>query len=132
MADIEAHSVCEEGYTTVSRVGNFELTVDATGEEGPSPNEVLAADYASCYVPAFRVAGQQHDYDDLGRIEVDVEANTNDDDDLTDISFRIQVEADVDDGDHDDLISTGEDICHVHDALKEELHADISLEASAF
>ncbi|WP_255149736.1 OsmC family protein [Halorarius halobius] len=129
MADIEANSVCEEGYTTVSRVGDFELTVDATGEDGPTPNEVLAADYASCYVPALRVAGQQHGYDDLGRVEVDVEANLDDDDDLTDISFDIGVEADVDDEDVDALIETGEDICHVHSALREGLHADISLES---
>lgn len=132
MADIEAHSVCEEGYTVVTRVGNFELTVDATGEDGPTAQEVLAADYASCYVPALRVAGQQHDYDDLGRVEIDVEANMDEDDDLTDIAFAIQVEADVDDEDVEDLISTGEDICHVHDAVKEELKADISLEGNAF
>jgi organic hydroperoxide reductase OsmC/OhrA len=131
-ADIEANSVCEEGYTVVSRVGDFELTVDALGEDGPTANEVLAADYASCYIPAFRVAGQQNGYDDLGRVEVDVEANLDDDDDLTDISFHIQVEADVDEADFDTLIETGEDICHVHSALREGLHADISMEANAF
>lgn len=131
MADIEVNSVCEEGYTVVSRVGQFELTVDATGEDGPTANQVLAADYASCYIPAFRVAGQQHGYDDLGNVEVDVEANLDDDDDLTDISFDIQVEADVDEDDYDALIETGEEICHVHSALREGLHADISMEANA-
>lgn len=129
MADIEANSVCEEGYTVVSRVGDFELTVDATGEDGPTANEVLAADYASCYVPAFRVAGQQHGYDDLGRVEVDVEANLDEDDDLTDISFDIRVETEIDDEDVDDVVATGEDICHVHSALREGLHADITVQS---
>ncbi len=130
MADIEVSSTSEEGFVTRSRVGGFELTVDATDEEGPNPNATLVADYASCYIPAFRVGAQQRDYDDLGKIEIDAEADLDDDDDLSAIRFDIRVEADIA-GDEDELVERGEDICHVHAALREELHADISVEGNA-
>lgn len=132
MTDLEATSTSEEGFVTQSRVGDFKLTVDATGDEGPDPNSVLIADYASCYIPAFRVAGRQRDYDDLGKVEIDVEGDLDDDDDLEAIRFHIKVEADVDEGDLDDLIERGEEICHVHSAVREHLQADISAEANAF
>jgi uncharacterized OsmC-like protein len=131
MADINVSSTSEDGFATTSQVGGFELTVDATGEEGPDPNGTLVADYASCYIPAFRVGGQQRDHDDLGRIEIDAEADIDDDEDLEAIRFDMRVEADLD-GDEEELVERGEDICHVHAALREELHADISLESNAF
>ena len=131
MADIEVSSTSEDGYVTNSRVGSFELTVDATEEEGPNPNQTLVADYASCYIPAFRVGGQQRDYDDLGRIEIDAEADIDDDEDLEAIRFDMRVGADIE-GDEDELVERGEDICHVHAALREGLHADISVEGDAF
>jgi len=132
MADINVTSVCEEGYTTENEIdGEWSLVVDALGEDGPSPNQVLAADYASCYIPAFRVGAQQEGYDDVGRVEIDVEADLDDDDDLEAISFDISVEADLGD-DGEAIVARGEDICHVHSALREELHADISLEDDAF
>lgn len=131
MADINVTSTSEDGFATTSRVGGFELTVDATEEEGPEPNGTLVADYASCYIPAFRVGAQQRDYDDLGRIEIDAEGDLDDDEDLEAIRFDIRVEADIA-GDEDELVERGEEICHVHSALREELHADISVEGSAF
>ncbi len=131
MADIELTSTCEQGYVVSSVVGDWELTVDATGEEGPTAQEVLAADYASCYVPAFRVGAKKEGFDDVGRVEVDVSANLDEDDDLTDIAFTISVEADLEDA-VDDVVARGNDICHVHDALREELHADITVEDDAF
>ena len=82
MTDIETTTVSEEGYASTSQVGDFELSIDATEETGPGPNGVLVADYASCFLPAFRVGG--------------------------------------------------EDICHVHAALKPELHAEISVHGGAF
>ena len=126
---VEATTICEEGYTCRSRVGDFELSVDAAGEEGPTPNQVLIADYASCFVPALRVAGQQRDEDDLGRIRVDVEGDLDEDDDLEAIRFHIQLETDIDDDTLDDIVERAEDICHVHAALREELHADIDADA---
>ena len=112
MADIHVTSTSEEGFVTRSRVGDFELTIDATDEEGPNPNATLVADYASCYIPAFRVGAQQRDYDDLGKIEIDAEADI--------------------EGDEDELVERGEDNCHVHAALRDPLHADIAVESGAF
>ncbi|WP_135303103.1 OsmC family protein [Haloarcula amylovorans] len=129
MADIEVTSTCEEGYTVESVInGEWELVVDALSNDGPSANEVLAADYASCYIPAFRVAADEHGYDDIGNVEVDVEAELDDDDDLVSISFDMEVEEDLGD-DERDVVERGEEICHVHSALREELHADISIES---
>ena len=131
MADIEVTSTSEEGYTTTSVAGEWELTIDATGEDGPNPNQVLAADYASCFIPAFRVGAKKEGLSEVGRIEVAVEADLTDDDDLEAISFEIHVEDSLDDA-TDDVVAHAEDICHVHDALREELHADVTVVDDAF
>jgi uncharacterized OsmC-like protein len=131
MADIEVTSTSTEGYTTTSVAGEWELTVDATGEDGPTPNQVLAADYASCFIPAFRVGANKEGFDDIGRVEVAVEAELNDADDLSAISFEIHVAESLEDS-VDDVVARAEDICHVHDALREELHADITVVDEAF
>ncbi|ADJ14875.1 OsmC family protein [Halalkalicoccus jeotgali] len=132
MTDIETSTVSEQGFVSNSQVGDFELTIDATEEEGPGPNGVLVADYASCFLPAFRVGGQQRDHDDLGKLQIDAEADLDDDDDLTAIRFDIYVEEDLDDSELDGIVERAEGICHVHSALREELHADISVEGGAF
>lgn len=126
MADIEVDSTSEGGFATQNRTQGFEIAIDGSREAGPSPTATLVADYAACYIAAFRVGGQQGDYDDLGEIEIDAEADL-DDGDLEAIRFDMRVEEDLGD-DADDLVSRGEDICHVHAALKDELHADVSLE----
>lgn len=132
MADITVDSTCPEGYTVTSVVdGEWELTVDALSNDGPSPNQVLAADYCSCYIPAFRVAADEHGHDDVGRIEADVSADLDDDDDLSAIGWTLRVEADLG-GDGVAIADRGEEICHVHSALREELHADITVEDDAF
>ncbi len=131
MTDILIDSTSEEGFTTSSIVGDFELTIDATGEDGPGPNATLVATYASCFVPAFRVGAQQRDHDDLGRIEVESEADLDDDDDLEAIRFSIKVAADLGD-DVDDIVERAEDICHVHSALREGLQAEVTVEDDAF
>lgn len=129
---IEVTSTSEEGFVTRSRVGDFELTVDATGEDGPSPNATLIADYASCYIPAFRVAGEQRGFEDLGRIDIDVEGDVDDDDDLEAIRFHILVEESLDDEEFEEVVDRARDICHVHSALREELRAEITGETGAF
>ena len=97
MADIETTTVNEEKFHALSRAGDFELSIDATGAEGPTPNEVLVADYASCFTFACR-AGAQRELDlELGKVETEAEADRNEDDDLTAISFHMHVEADLDD-----------------------------------
>jgi organic hydroperoxide reductase OsmC/OhrA len=126
MADIDITSTSTEGYATTSGIGEWELTVDATDQQGPNPNAVLAADYASCFIPAFRVGAQQEGFEDLGAIQVDVAADLDDDDDLSGIAFDIAVEASLGDS-VDDVVARAEDICHVHSALREDLHADISV-----
>jgi organic hydroperoxide reductase OsmC/OhrA len=131
MGDIELTSTSTEGYATTSAIGEWELTIDATDGEGPNPNAVLAANYASCFIPAMRVGAQQAGAGELGRIEVDVSADLDDGDDLAAIAFDIAVEADLD-GDADEVIDRGEDICHVHAALRDGLQADITLEDDAF
>lgn len=127
MTDIDITSVSEAGYATTSVLGEWELTIDAAEEQGPSPNAVLAANYASCFIPAFRVGANKEGFDDIGQVEVDVWAQLDDNDDLEAISFEIQVEEDLGDA-VDDIVARAEDICHVHDALREELHADVSVE----
>lgn len=132
MSDIETTTVSEEGFASTSQAGEFELSVDATGEKGPTPNQVLVADYASCYLPAFRVAADEGGYDDLGKVQIDADAELDDDDDLTSISFRVYVAADVSDDELESIIERGEEICHVHSALRDDLHAEITANGDAF
>jgi len=130
MADLESHTVNEDGFAATSRVGNYELSIDATKEDGPSPNEVLLADYASCYTFAFR-AGAMREHDlELGEIETEAEANLDDDDDLVDdsVRFTLHVEDDLDDEQIEALTELGEEICHVHAALHEGIYAEITVE----
>ena len=132
MSDIEVTSVCEEGYTVENEIdGEWSLVVDALSKDGPSANQVLVANYPSCYVPAFRVAAQQTGYDDVGRIEVEAEAELDEDDDLESMSWTLMVEESLGD-DGREIVELGEEICHVHSALRDDLHADIALEDDAF
>ena len=129
MADIEVTSTCEEGYTVESVInGDWELVIDALNNDGPNPNEVLAADYASCYIPALRVAAGKYNYDDIGEVEIEVGADLDEDDDLENIAFDVTVETSLGE-EEQDIAELAEDICHVHSALTEELHADISIES---
>jgi organic hydroperoxide reductase OsmC/OhrA len=126
MTDIDVVSRSTEGYATSSAIGDWELTIDATDQEGPNPNAVLAADYASCFIPAFRVGANKEGFDDLGTIEVIVHAALDENEDLESISFDISVEESLGDA-VDDVVARAEDICHVHAALRDDLQADISV-----
>jgi len=129
MVDIEVNSTCEEGYTTESVInGEWELVVDALSEDGPSPNEVLVADYASCYIPAFRVAADKYGHGDIGTVEIEAGADLDEDDDLETIEFHLEVEESLADEERD-IVELAEDICHVHSALIDELHAEITVES---
>ena len=128
---VEVTTVSEQGFTTLNQFDNFKSTIDATGDSAPDTLESLVAAYASCYVPALRVGGQQRGVDDLGRIEIDATGETGDDDKLAAITFDVAVEAAVDDETASAVIERAMELCKVHDALKEELHADVSLEANA-
>ena len=124
-------TVSEEGFTATNEIREFETELDSGGEEAPDTLEALLAAYASCYVPALRVGGQQRGADDLGRIEIDATGELNDDDKLESISFEIHVEADVDDETGQKVIDRANELCKVHDALKPDLHAEMSLEGGA-
>ncbi|ELY89998.1 MULTISPECIES: OsmC family protein [Natrialba] len=128
----QATTISEEGYSATNEVREFETTIDSNGEEAPDTLESLLAAYGSCYVPALRVGGQQRGVEDLGRIEIDSEGELNDDDKLESITFDIRVEAEVDDETGEEIIERAFELCKVHDALKESLHADASLEGDAF
>jgi len=129
MADIEVTSTSTAGYATRSEIGEWELMVDATDQEGPNPNAVLAADYASCFVPALRVAADQEGVGDLGTVEVEVSADLDEEDDLESIAFDIEIEGSLDGADGD-VLARAKDICHVHSALREELQAEITVDDS--
>ena len=132
MSDIQTSTVSDEGFASTSNVGEFELTVDATGETGPDPNSVLVADYAACFLPAFRVGGQQRGHDDLGKVQIDADADLDGDDDLEAIRFDVHVEADLDDETLAEIVDRAEGICHVHSALREGLHAEVTAHGDAF
>lgn len=131
MTDIETSTVCEEGYSCSSRIGEFDLSVDATGEEAPSANQTLVAAYASCFLPALRVAGRQRGHDDLGRIAIDASADLDDDDDLAAIRFDLSTELDVSDEELEEVVERAKDICHVHSAVRPGLRADITAHGGA-
>ena len=132
MADIETTTVNEARYHALSRVGNFELSIDATGSEGPTPNEVLVADYASCFAFACRAGATRRMDIDLGKIETEAEADLDDSEDLRGIDFHLYVEADLTDEQADDVIELGEEICHVHAAMRESLQASVEITSDAF
>jgi len=127
----EVHSVSEEGFSTTNDIRDFETTIDATGEDAPDTLESLLAAYSACFVPALRVAAEQRQAGDLGRIEIDVAGDLNEDDKLAAVSFDVQVAGDVGDK-AGAVVERAEELCKVHDALKTDLHADISLEGDAF
>ena len=132
MSDIETTTVSDEGFACVNQVGDFEFTVDATDEAGPNPNAALVATYASCFLPAFRVGGQQRGHDDLGKVRIDADADLDEDDDLESIRFAVHVAADLDEGAVDEVVARAEDICHVHAALREGLQAEVDVHVDAF
>ncbi|MGM0604492.1 MAG: OsmC family protein [Halobacteriota archaeon] len=132
MTDIETTTVSEAGYASTNHVGEYEFEADALGDSAPTPNAILVADYASCFLPAFRVGGQKEGVDDLGEVQIEAEGDLNDGDDLTAIRFTILVEADITDEQFEAIVDRAEDICHVHTALRPELRAEIDGHGDAF
>jgi len=125
-------TVSEEGFSATNEMREFETTIDATGEDAPDTLEALLAAYASCYVPAVRVGGQQRGVDELGKVQIESTGELNDDDKLESISFEVHVEADVDDETGEKILERAFELCKVHDALKDDLHADCTIEGDAF
>ncbi|WP_254863392.1 OsmC family protein [Halovivax gelatinilyticus] len=116
----------EEGYVATTEIRDFDVTLDSGGEEGPDTLESLLASYASCYVPALRVGAKQRDAGELGEITIEATGELNDDDKLASIHFDIETDADVDEETASAVVERANELCKVHDALKSDLHAEIS------
>lgn len=114
-----------EGYSAHNEIGDFDVEIDATGEDSPDTLEYLLASYASCYVPALRVGAQQRDAGELGEIEIEVTGELNDDDKLDAVQFVVSTDADLDDDTAEAVIERADELCKVHDALKPSLHATV-------
>ncbi|WP_137286760.1 OsmC family protein [Halorussus salinisoli] len=127
----EVTTVSEEGYKSENQVRDFEVTIDATGEDAPDTLESLLAAYGSCYVPALRVGAEQRDVGDLGRIEIDVTGDLNDDDKLDAVQFTVKTETEMDDEQAGRVVERADQLCKVHDALKTDLEADVTVEGGA-
>ena len=125
-------TISREGYASENDIRDFDVTIDATGEEGPDTLEALLAAYGSCYVPALRVGAEQRDVGDLGRIEIDVEGDLNDDDKLDAIEFTVRTEASVDDDQAQKVIDRADQLCKVGDAVKDSLTAEVEIQGDAF
>ncbi|MCU4719560.1 OsmC family protein [Halapricum hydrolyticum] len=130
MADITLTTTNTDGFDTESVIGDFAVGIDPMNETGPDPNSVLVADYAACFLPAVRMGARKSGYDDLGKMEIEAKADLTENDDLESISFTLKVEAAVEDP--QELVELGEQFCHVHTALREELHADVTVQDEAF
>ncbi|MFB6283015.1 MAG: OsmC family protein [Halobacteria archaeon] len=125
MVDVDTN--CEEGFESINDVREFTTVIDATGEESPDTLETLVASYASCYVPALRVGGEQRGAGELGEVNIQASAELDDDDKLESIEFDLEVEADVDDDKLEEVVERANELCKVHDALKEDLEADVKV-----
>ena len=125
-------TVSDEGYDSTTEIRDFDVDIDPGGESAPDTLESLLAAYGACYVPALRVGAEQRDVGDLGKVELDITGDLNDDDKLSAISFDVKVEEDVGEDEGNEAIDRAFELCKVHDALKSELHADTSFEGDAF
>lgn len=114
-----------EGYSSHNEIGDFDVEIDATGEESPDTLEYLLASYTSCYVPALRVGAKQRDAGDLGEIEIEATGELNDDDKLESIHFAVSTDADLDEEAAEAVVERADELCKVHDALKASLHATV-------
>lgn len=129
---LESTTTSAEGYRTVSEIDGGELTIDAHTETDLSPTETLLASYAACYTVALRIGVEQRNVDGLGRVEIDAEADHDDENDLEAIRFAVDVETDSSDETLQAVVSRANDLCHVHDAIRMELHADVDIHGDAF
>lgn len=119
-------TVSDEGFPSNSSIREYERSIDPGGDDAPDTIESLLSAYAACYIPALRVGGQQRGVDDLGRVQIDVTGEVNDDGKLESITFDVTVDAALDDDTQTQIIDRANALCKVHDALKESVKADVS------
>lgn len=125
MSDIELTADNDAGFSATSDLDGQELRTHAQGETAPSTNEILVAAYAQCYAYAFRATAMRGDYEEPGAINVAAEADLDEDDDLAAIRLTLHVETAYDDATVESLIAGADDLCHVHAAVADHLHADV-------
>jgi uncharacterized OsmC-like protein len=125
-------TVSDEGFDSTTEIRDFAVDIDPGGESAPDTLEALLASYGACYVPALRVGAKQRDVGELGRIELDITGDLNDDDKLAGITFDIKVGADISEADGQEAINRAFELCKVHDALKADLHAETNFHGDAF
>ena len=125
-------TVSEDGYDSTTEIRDFSVDIDPGGESAPDTLESLLASYGACYVPALRVGAKQRDVGELGKVELSITGELNDDDKLDSIHFDVAVGADVTEEEGEEAIDRAFDLCKVHDALKESLHAETTFEGDAF
>ena len=128
----QATTTSTEGYSSENDIREFNIEIDATGEDAPDTLETLVAAYGSCYVPALRVGAEQRDVGDLGRVEIDATGKLNDDDKLESVTFTVKTEAEMSEEQAGAVVERACELCKVHDALKDSLEADIEVQADAF
>ncbi|QZA88320.1 OsmC family protein [Salinarchaeum sp. IM2453] len=117
----------KSGFNSEVSIRDFSLSVDATGSDSPDTLETTLAAYAACYIPALRVAADQHEIGELGEIELTADGETDEDGFLSIITFVVDVEKTLSDEERDQLIAKADELCKVHDALKQSLHATIEI-----
>ena len=124
-------TVSSEGFASTSEAGSYDIALDPTGETAPDTLESLLATYAACYIPALRVAAEQRDAGDLGRVHIAVTGELNDDDKLAAVDFAVTVDATLDESKASAVVERANALCKVHDALKPALHASVDVNSSA-
>lgn len=118
----------EEGFVSTVDLGDATLTIDGSGAETPDTLDHLLGVYAACYVPALRVGAEQRDIGELGAIEITATGQTNESDKLASIAFDITTDAGLDGEAATRLRERAHALCKVHDALKESLHATVTVD----
>lgn len=117
----------DDGFVSTTDLTQGSIRIDATGEETADTLDHLLGVYAACYIPAFRVAAEQRDVGDLGQIDIDVTGELNESDKLESIAFDMQVDAEVGADDVERIVERASQLCKVHDALKDSLAAQITI-----
>ena len=125
---IDVTTVSESGFSSVTNTDSYTIDIDPTGEEAPDTLESLLGTYAACYIPALRVGAEQRDVGDLGEVSISVTGELNDDGKLAAVSFSVQVESQLDEDQSAAVIERANSLCKVHDALKSDLHANVSIQ----
>lgn len=116
------------GFQSTAAIRSFSIDIDPTGEDAPDTLESLLASYGACYVPALRVAADKHDGPDLGAVDIEVTGRLNEDDKLAGVSFSITTDGGLDAATAADVVRSANALCKVHDALRSDLEANITLD----